>query len=135
MAQNKSFLDSNLFLYLLSDDQAKADRVETHLLKPSTISLQVLSEITSVARRKLGKTWDELDELIGTLRQVCEVVPLTEETYDFGRRISERYKLSHDDSMIVASALLAQCQTLYSEDMQSGLLIDASLRNENPFLL
>jgi predicted nucleic acid-binding protein len=87
-----------------------------------------------VARRKLGKTWEELDELIGTLREVCEVVPWTEETYDRGRRISERYMLSHYDSMIVASALLAQCQTLYSEGMQNGLLIDASLRIKNPLL-
>jgi predicted nucleic acid-binding protein len=35
--------------------------------------------------------------------------------------------------MIVAAALLAGCETLYSEDMQDGLLIDNRLRISNPF--
>lgn len=37
------------------------------------------------------------------------------------------------DAMIVASALLAECDTLYSEDMQDGLLIEERLRIRNPF--
>ncbi len=134
MAQERSFIDSNLLLYLLSNDQSKADRVEALLLKPSVISAQVLNEVTSVARRKLAKTWVELDDLLGTLREICEVEPLTEDTYDHGRRICERYKLSLYDSMIAAAALLGQCQTLYSEDMQDGLMIDGHLQIKNPFL-
>jgi predicted nucleic acid-binding protein len=134
MEQGKSFIDSNALLYLLSSDVAKADQAESLLLTPATISVQVLNEITSVARRKLSKTWNEVDELIGTLREICEVVPMTESTYDQGRKISERYKLSLYDSMIIAAALLAQCQTLYSEDMQNDLLIEGQLRIKNPFL-
>jgi predicted nucleic acid-binding protein len=134
MAQSKSFIDSNVLLYLISSDATKADLAENLLLGSPLISVQVLNEITSVARRKLSKTWNEVDELIGTLREICEVVPLTEDTYDQGRNISERYTLSLYDSMIVAAALLAQCQTLYSEDMQNGLLIEGQLRVKNPFL-
>jgi predicted nucleic acid-binding protein len=37
--------------------------------------------------------------------------------------------------MIVAAALLGGCETLYSEDMQDGLLIDRQLRICNPFIL
>jgi predicted nucleic acid-binding protein len=134
MAQSKSFIDSNALLYLLSSDQTKADKAESLLLKGATISVQVLNEITSVSRRKLGKSWEELDALVGTLREICEVVPLTEDTYDRGRSISELYLLSFYDSMIIAAAILAQCQTLYSEDMQHGLLIEGYLRIRNPFL-
>jgi predicted nucleic acid-binding protein len=134
MAQDRSFIDSNLLLYLLSDDQSKADRVEALLLERSVISVQVLNEITSVARRKLSKTWVELDEWLGTLRKICDVEPLTEDTYDQGRRICERYQLSFYDSMIAAAALLGQCHTLYSEDMQDDLVIDGRLRIKNPFL-
>jgi predicted nucleic acid-binding protein len=134
MAQDRSFIDSNVLLYLLSDDQSKADRVEALLLEPSVISVQVLNEITSVARRKLNKTWNELDEWLGTLREICEVEALTEDTYDQGRRICERYQLSFFDSMIAAAALLGQCRTLHSEDMQDGLIIDGTLLVKNPFL-
>jgi predicted nucleic acid-binding protein len=35
--------------------------------------------------------------------------------------------------MIVASALLAGCKTLYSEDPQHGQFIDRQMRVRNPF--
>ena len=35
--------------------------------------------------------------------------------------------------MIVASALVAGCATLWSEDMQDGLLVEGQLRIVNPF--
>jgi predicted nucleic acid-binding protein len=37
--------------------------------------------------------------------------------------------------MIVASALLADADTLYSEDMHDGLLVEGRLRIRNPFLV
>lgn len=49
------------------------------------------------------------------------------------RDVAERHRLSVYDAMIVASAILAECDTLYSEDMQDGLLIDNQLRIRNPF--
>lgn len=35
-------------------------------------------------------------------------------------RLSQQYRLSHCDSLIVQAALDAGCATLYSEDMQAG---------------
>jgi predicted nucleic acid-binding protein len=35
--------------------------------------------------------------------------------------------------MIAAAALLADCDTLYSEDMHDGLLVAGRLRITNPF--
>jgi predicted nucleic acid-binding protein len=37
--------------------------------------------------------------------------------------------------MIVAAAILGRCETLYSEDMQDGLVIDHQLSICNPFTL
>jgi len=58
---------------------------------------------------------------------------LTIETHDMGILIAERYKLNVYDAMIVAAALLGGCETLCSEDMQNGQLIDNQLRILNPF--
>ncbi len=44
-----------------------------------------------------------------------------------------KYSLSFWDSLIVASALAANAEILYSEDMQNGLLIENKLRIINPF--
>ena len=47
------FVDTNVLLYLLSDDQAKADRAEALLAQRVVISVQVLNEFANVARRKM----------------------------------------------------------------------------------
>ena len=67
------------------------------------------------------------------LRSVCPTDPLTLETHERGLLVAERYRLSICDSMIIAAALIGNCEILYSEDMQDGLLIDHQLRILNPF--
>ena len=124
MPNYKAFIDTNILLYLLSADADKADRAELIVRKGGLISVQVLNEMANVARRKLAMPWREINELLALIRSVCSVEPLTIETHDRGRRVAERYKLSVYDAMIVAAALIAGCETLHSEDMQDGLLID-----------
>ncbi len=130
----KAFIDSNIVLYLLSADVAKADRAEAVIAAGGVVSVQVLNEVTNVARRKLGMAWSETDELLAGLRSACSVEPLTVQTHDTGRRLAERYGLSTYDAMIASAALLAGCDTLFSEDMQHGLLLDRQLRVCNPFI-
>ena len=48
-------------------------------------------------------------------------------------RLAERYQFRIYDAMIVAAALAAGCDTLWSEDMQDGLMIDDRLAIRNPF--
>ena len=55
------------------------------------------------------------------------------DTHDEGLRAAARYRLSIYDGLIVGAALLADCQTLWSEDMQHGLRIDGRLTIRNPF--
>jgi predicted nucleic acid-binding protein len=130
----KAFIDSNIVLYLLSADVAKADRAEAVVAAGGVVSVQVLNEVTNVARRKLGMAWAETDDLLAGLRSACSVEPLTLRTHDTGRRLAERYGLSTWDAMIASAALLAGCDTLFSEDMQHGLLLERQLRVCNPFI-
>lgn len=46
--------------------------------------------------------------------------------------LREKYSLSYWDSLIVASALTADCEILYSEDMQDGLRVEQRLDIVNP---
>jgi predicted nucleic acid-binding protein len=59
---------------------------------------------------------------------------LTTEIHDSGRKIAERYQLGVYDAMIVAAAIAAKCETLYSEDMQDRLMINHQLIIRNPFV-
>jgi predicted nucleic acid-binding protein len=134
MSGAEPFVDTSVLLYLLSGEPDKSDRVEALLLQPVTISVQVLNEFAAMAIRKLRLSFAEIQEVLGTLRQLCTVLPLTTEHHDKGLELAERYRLSLYDSIIVASALLAGCETLYCEDLQHGQLLEKRLRVVNPFV-
>jgi len=133
MSAGDSFFDTNVVLCLLSADAAKADRAEELIANGGQISVQVLNELAAVARRKLGMPWHEVREVVMQIRAVCPVTPLTVETHERGLDVAERLGLSVYDGMIVASALLAECTTLYTEDMPHGQIIDGQLTIRNPF--
>jgi len=133
MKAAERFFDTNVLLYLLSVDQNKADRAEAELTAGGSVSVQVLNEFASVASRKLGMPIPEIREALAAIRAVCRVEPVSEDTHDLGLKVAERYGLSVYDSMIVASALLAGCKSLLTEDMQDGQTFDGRLKVRNPF--
>jgi predicted nucleic acid-binding protein len=97
------------------------------------ISVQVLNEITNVARRKMGMSWTETHAFLSLVRSVLAVEPLTIDVHETGFALAERYGLSIYDAMIAASALHADCDTLWTEDMQDGITLDDRVRITNPF--
>ena len=128
-----SFVDTNVLVYLASGGAAKADRAEQIAAAGGTISVQVLNELANVARRRMGLSWPETHAFLSTVRALLAVEPMTAEVHDVGLATAERYGLSIYDAMIVASALQADCDTLWSEDMHDGLTVENRLRISNPF--
>ena len=128
------FIDTNVLVYLLSADAAKAGHAERVLAPGSIISVQVLNELANVGLRKCRLDWAELHELLGGIRRLCRVVPLTIETHEAALLLAERYRFTIYDSLIVASAIHAGCTTLYSEDFQHDQKVGATLRIRNPFV-
>src|SRR5256885_16745826 len=76
------FFDTSVLLYLLSEDDKKADRVEALLQDSGNVSVQVLDEFTAVSRGKLGMSFAEIREILATVRAVCRTHPLTLETHE-----------------------------------------------------
>ena len=127
------FFDTNVLLYLLSADAAKADLVEETFAAGATISVQVLNEFASVARRKLGMQVAEVRDVLEPIIAVCQVVPLTIEIHQRGLQVAERYGFSFYDALIVAAAIDSGCTMLITEDLQNGQVIDSTLTIRNPF--
>ncbi|HEX5321864.1 MAG TPA: PIN domain-containing protein [Stellaceae bacterium] len=128
-----SFFDSNVVLYIASGEANKADRAEQLLRGGGTISVQVLNETANVARRKMELNWLQLRSFLSRIRGLATVMPLTVETHEMGLALAERHGFSTYDAMIVASALQADCDVLWSEDLHHGLMIDNRLQVLNPF--
>lgn len=130
------FIDSNIVLYLLSEDTGKADKAEALLRLKPVISVQVLNEVANVCTRKLEMDWDDTGQFLELVMSFCKVVPLTLEIHQSARKIAERHKLAFYDACIIAAASSAECQTLYTEDMHNGLTLGdsgANLTIKNPF--
>ncbi|SDV46539.1 PIN domain-containing protein [Chitinasiproducens palmae] len=130
-------VDSNVIIYLFSGDVAKAERAERLMtggnFRP-VISTQVMNEVTLVMSRKMRLSWAEIERILEDVEVLCDVVPLTLDVHKEARRIAAYYGFRFYDSCILAFALLAGCELLYSEDMHHGQVILDKLTVINPFL-
>ena len=133
MSAANIFFDTNVLLYPVSGDSAKANRSEELLVSGGVISIQVLNEFASVAIRRYGVEIAKVREVLLVIRTLCAVKPIDVETHELGLELAERYRYSIYDSMIIAAALRAGCTTLFSEDLQDGQKIQ-TLTIRNPFV-
>lgn len=125
--------NTNILFHIASADRMKADRAKAIISDGGVLSVQVLNEVANVARRRMRMTWPDTHAFLSTLRGLLTVQAITVGTHETGLAFAERYNLSTDDAMIAASALHADCGTLWTEDMQHDMLLDERLRTANPF--
>ncbi|WP_425575720.1 PIN domain-containing protein [Nemorincola caseinilytica] len=134
MKDKHTFIDSNVLLYLFTNDQAKK-RIATSLLSSHyTISTQVVNENVNVCLRKLRLNKDQAYAHGRDLMSIFRVVNIYSSTITSAFDLSVKYELSYWDSLIVAAALESKCQVLLTEDMHHGLVINEKLRIVNPFI-
>jgi predicted nucleic acid-binding protein len=128
-----AFFDTNLLVHAQQKGR-KADRSRALFAAGGNLSVQVLNEFTAVSRRKQQREWREVAEAISdVLALVDPPLALTLDLHAAARVFAEDHRLSFYDALIVASAIEAGCDVLYSEDMQHGRSI-GGLAIVNPFL-
>ena len=132
--RTKFFLDSNILVYLVGPDLKKATIAERLLRQEHTISVQVLNEFVRVARNKLKIEWAMVDEVLASAVEFCTIVPLTLEVQMRAVEICKNHLINIYDANIIAAAELADCDILYTEDLNNGQLIGRVGIN-NPFLV
>ena len=130
---DNAFFDTNLLIYAALGDDPRSERAEQFLAAGGFVSVQVLNEFVSVARRKVQMPWNDVKAALRWIRILCPVVPLTLNTHEEALAIAEQYGYRIYDSLIVASALEAKCGTLYTEDLQDGQVIEGRMTVRNPF--
>jgi len=128
-----AFFDSNVLIYAYSTDRRRQRAIEA-LAEGGTISAQVLNEFTNVLRNKQKQDWPVIELAIASVRrQFPDIASLTAETHAAALALARDYGFSFYDALIVAAAIEAGCDTLWSEDMQHGRVI-GGLTIRNPFL-
>jgi predicted nucleic acid-binding protein len=142
MSKSPCFVDSNIWLYRLLDNQSLSDderlrkrNVANELTATQGIivSTQVINEVCVNASKKAGLTEEQIKRLVQSFESRCVVVSLNTSHLIRASDLRVQYKFSFWDSLIVASALSAKAKTLYSEDMHDGLIVANELEIVNPF--
>jgi predicted nucleic acid-binding protein len=132
---DKIFFDTNVVVYALAEGDPRTERAEELLDAGGVVSVQVLNEFVSVARRKMSMSWSEIADAVGAVLTLCpSPVAITLQTHEAARRIAENYAYSIYDALVIAAAIEGECQTLFSEDLRNGQTIDGRITIRNPFV-
>ena len=136
MIMNKRIaLDTNVLIYCHSNaEPEKQKRAINFFALFPIISTQVLSEYLNVIKRKLKLPKDEIMDICMQNIEMCKIQPVSYTTLKYARHLLDHYDFQLFDSIIIASAIEADCQILYSEDLHHGLLVDNRMKIINPFI-
>ncbi len=133
---NKVFLDTNIWVYLYSND--KKSKTATDIIEKFYddifISTQNLNELYAVLTKKKITSNETASEIINDLTDNFDLVLIEKNTILQAIKLQEKYKLQYFDSLLLSSALENDCTIFYSEDMQHKLMIENRLKIINPFV-
>ena len=131
------FIDTNVWLYAFMASADPRKRQLAHALirreRQIVVSTQVVNEVAVNLLKKAAFGEEQLRALIRSFYRRYQVVAFDAGMLGHASELRERQQLSFWDSLIVASALASGAQTLYSEDMQDGLIVEGRLTIVNPF--
>ena len=131
----KAFFDTNVLIYAVAQDDLRSTQAEELLASGGVLSVQILNEFASVARRKILMSWSDVMEALNAFRVLCPSPrPITLEMHEAALKIAEKHGYNVYDALVISAALEAGCTTLYSEDLQDGQTIDGQLTIRNPFV-
>jgi predicted nucleic acid-binding protein len=130
------FIDTNLWLYAFLDTGETEKSVRAKTLFQETepmLSVQVINEVCVNLIKRANFSEEQISQLIEGFYEKYPIVELDESILLTASQLRQEYSFSFWDSMIVACALTANAEILYSEDMQSGLVVWGTLKIINPF--
>ena len=125
-----AFFDTNVLVYAMTGGP-RGGVARGRLRHGGVISTQVLNEFVRVSRKKLELDWSIVEAALGEFRAlVDQVVPIAVTTHEAAVSLAKGHGFDIYDALIVAAALEAGCDTLFTEDMQHGRVIDGlTIRN------
>jgi len=135
MSADKTFVDTNILIYAFTRDEPDKQEIALRFLDrcQPVISTQVLKEFANVLLKKGNDGMERVRAVIGEITEVADIVNEELMLIFAALDISERYKFSFYDSLIIAAAINSQCPVLLSEDLQDGQIIDNKLTIVDPF--
>lgn len=134
MNGNSTF-DSNILIYAFGpQNEVKKEIAKDILTKCHKINLQTINETLYVLQRKFNYSTTELNGIIQFLKQNFQVQNMNVSIVESAVQIMNDSKYTFWDCMMLAATLEANCDIIYSEDMQHNYIVNGKLTIINPFL-
>jgi predicted nucleic acid-binding protein len=137
---DRIFVDTNILVYCFDDadpeKKRKAVRVMENLWETSrgVLSLQVLKEFFVTVTEKLASKMNFRDAKAAVMDLLSwNIFYETRSSLEKTLEIVQRHRLSLWDANILSAAILSNCKTVYSEDLQHNRVVEG-IRIVNPFL-
>jgi predicted nucleic acid-binding protein len=138
---DRFFLDTNIFIYSFDLSAGVKTGKATQIIRNALttqkgiISYQVVQEFFNVALRRFAQPMrvGDAEQYLATVFRPLLGVHSSPALYVEALRLHAQSRLSWYDALIVSAALQAQCDLLYTEDLQHGQRFQ-SLQVVNPFL-
>lgn len=130
------FIDSNVIIYAYSEDEPKKQAIVKDLLNQHEnlyISTQTINEFVNVTTKKKMLDHDQVSAVVEELFEMFSVIHLDQSIIQNAIVFAKKHRYSYFDSLMIGSALAANCTVLYSEDMHHGHIIESNLKLINPF--
>jgi predicted nucleic acid-binding protein len=134
-AKSFVFIDTNIWLYAFLDtgETEKSARARELFRKSETmLSTQVVNEVCVNLIKKAGFSEEQIAKLIQSFYEKYPIVEMDEDILLTASQLRQEYGFSYWDSLVVSCALAVNAETLYSEDMQDGLIVRGELKIINP---
>jgi predicted nucleic acid-binding protein len=129
----KAFLDTNILVYA-QEAGARGDIARQLVAEGGIVSVQILNELANVLSRKLRRDWSEVAAVLDDARAALdEPMPVTLSLHLSALEFARNHNVAFYDALILAAAIEAGCETLFSEDFQHGRRFGDCLI-VNPFL-
>jgi predicted nucleic acid-binding protein len=132
---DRVFLDTNVIIYLYSEDEDYKRQAVYNLLNENICitSTQVFNESSNIWYKKYNLSKSQIVRYLNEIEAVCDEVTLIQrKTIDHALDIKERYGFSYYDCLMLASALEGNCGVIFTEDMRDGQIIEGRLKIINP---
>jgi predicted nucleic acid-binding protein len=134
------FLDTNIFVYSVDEQSPKKTKVARDLIRRAVdtekgvVSYQVVQEFFNVALRKFAQPMlpADCEQYLAITFRPLLTVGFSTLLCGEALRIYGKHRIAWYDALIVAAALEAKCEFLYSEDLQHRRTF-GNLKVQNPF--
>lgn len=130
------FIDTNIWLYAFIESQDKAKSASAKAVIQGNhriiASTQVINEVSVNLIKKAKFDETSIQQLIESFYAKYPIMEAGRAELLKASELRSRHKFSYWDSLIVACALLSGASVLYSEDMDTSLVVENGLKIVNP---